>query len=523
MVATSRRDGESYVDYCERVSEWYHPDAHDGFADEPTMPHYWARRNFRTAEERAVGFAYTFLGIRIQCAQCHKHPFDQWTQNDFEQFQGFFDLARVATTGSDKDAYEAMIKDLGLEGKKGNDARREFTNLLKDGKTIPFGELYVQKPRVSGDAMRKAQAARKQGKKVDLPGPTAKLLGSDVVNLTEVDDARQALMDWMRSADNPLFARAFVNRVWAAYFNRGIVEPTDDLSLANPPSNAALLDYLTEGFIASGYDMKWVHRTIANSRAYQASWQPNETNLHDERNFSRAIPRRLPAEVAYDAMQMCTAADSRANTFLTDMDDRAIAEPAVPRGNARYNGPNYPLYVFGKSIRENNCDCERSMEPSLLQTIFLRNDADLFDLIDRPKGGWLAEVTRESLPKDVRDKQASARGGDEAVVARMEKQIERFRKQKNKEALAKAEKLLNDYRKKHPAANKDKAEAPPAIDSVQSREIVENAYLRTLSRFPDERELGVAMAYVQEASDPAEGVRSLLWSLMNTKEFIVNH
>ncbi len=149
VVATSRREGESYKDYCERVSRWYHEDGADAFAEEPSMPHYWARQNFRSAEDRAVGFAYTFLGIRIQCAQCHKHPFDQWTQDDFQQFQGFFDQAQFANNGRDRDEYNAMMKGLGLADLKGNDARREFANLLKKGATVPMPELYVRPPRAA--------------------------------------------------------------------------------------------------------------------------------------------------------------------------------------------------------------------------------------------------------------------------------------------------------------------------------------------------------------------------------------
>ena len=96
-------------------------------------------------------------------------------------------------------------------------------------------------------------------------------------------------MDWLRSKNNRFFARAFVNRVWANYFNVGIVNPPDDLSLANPPSNAELLDYLANGFVKHNYDMKWLHREIANSRTYQLSWRPNATNRLDQRNFSHAV------------------------------------------------------------------------------------------------------------------------------------------------------------------------------------------------------------------------------------------
>ena len=123
--------------------------------------------------------------------------------------------------------------------------------------------------------------------------PTAKLLAGPVVDLTKYEDVRQPLMDWLRSPENPLFANAFVNRVWANYFNVGIVQPSDDMNLANPPVNAPCWIILPKGFIEQKFDMKWLHREILNSRTYQLSWIPNSTNRLDERNFSRAVPRRF--------------------------------------------------------------------------------------------------------------------------------------------------------------------------------------------------------------------------------------
>ncbi len=187
-------------------------------------------------------------------------------------------------------------------------------------------------------------------------------------------------MDWMRSEDNPYFARSFVNRVWANYFNVGIVEPPDDMNLANPPSNEALLDYLTEQFVAHGYDMKWLHREIANSHAYQRSWRANETNRLDNRNFSHAVIRRLPAEVAYDALVLATAADDKLQAVCHDYEQRAIGPSSGGDGR---RGGDYVLTLFGKPARSTNCDCERSNEPSLLQTIFLRNDQTMLGLLER--------------------------------------------------------------------------------------------------------------------------------------------
>ena len=148
-----------------------------------------------------------------------------------------------------------------------------------------------------------------------------------------------------------------------------------------------MLAYLTEGFIASGYDMKWLHREIANSDTYQRSWRPNDTNLLDERNFSRAVPRRLPAEVAVDALTMATSTRARCETFADDLSERAIANS----DSQDRNGLGYALTVFGRSIRESNCDCDRSSEANLLQTVFTRNDNMLLTAIER-RDGWVSEV-----------------------------------------------------------------------------------------------------------------------------------
>ncbi len=179
--------------------------------------------------------------------------------------------------------------------------------------------------------------------------------------MTKYDDPRVPLMDWLRSTNNRFFARAFVNRVWANYFNVGIVDPPDNLSLANPPSNAELLDYLANGFVKHNYDMKWLHREITNSRTYQLSWQTNATNGLDQHNFSHAVLRRLPAEVAYDAVRQATSSDQAVAAMRTDCSDRAIGSPSPRRGGRGFSP--YALGLFGRSVRESNCDCDRSNEP----------------------------------------------------------------------------------------------------------------------------------------------------------------
>jgi hypothetical protein len=395
VLATSRRPDQSYEEYCAEMSSYFRKDNPADFSQRETMPYFWSRgREGAQAKEKAMSFSYAFLGVRLQCAECHKHPFDQWTKNDFEQFTAFFQPVNYAIPPRDRAAFNNMTKKL-TGDLKGGQAQRKISDAVKNGTTVPWREVFVARnPRgqaiapnrpVKGDKNKKNRLRQRGGRVI-----TPKLLGDEEVQLAAAEDPRSALMDWLRERDNPYFARAFVNRVWAAYFNVGIVEPADDMNLANPPSNAPLLDYLTEGFIASGYDMKWVHRQIANSRTYQLSWRTNDTNRLDERNFSHAVLRRLPAEVAYDALQQATAADAQLVSLRNDFANRAIG----PNSTAGRGNPGvFALRVFGKPERATNCDCERVVEPSLLQALFLRNDQDVLKMIDR-RDGWMAETAK---------------------------------------------------------------------------------------------------------------------------------
>ncbi|REJ90091.1 MAG: DUF1549 domain-containing protein [Planctomycetota bacterium] len=521
VVATSREDGEDYRAYSERMSALYHAGSETRFADLDGLTYYWARRNFRQPEDRAIGFAYTFMGTRIQCAQCHKHPFDVWTQNDFQEFQRFFTQINYARNGSDRQEYRAMIEELGLQGERGGQLRRKLQQALNDGQVVPFPELVVRRPGANNRRRRNRQA--------DNPQPqTARLLGSAEINLTEIGDPRTALMDWLRNDEKQLFARAFVNRVWANYFGRGIVEPTDDLSKANPPSNGPLFDYLAAGFVENDYDMKWLHREICNSATYQRSWRPNETNAGDERNFSRAVPRRLPAEAAYDALVMATASDDRAETFLTDLNGRALAIPGVPRRNRRNDGPDYALTIFGRSLRENNCDCERSSEASLLQTVFLRNDEATLEMIDRPDG-WVNQVTRQVFGSDSQPQQR--RDGNNARqqqrrLERLQTNLKRAQDQGNENRVRQVRRQIRAIRQQMEQSELVEVEQEfegQTIDDATLAQLVESAYLKTVNRKPNDHEQQVSAAFVKDADNPIEGLRGLVWTLINTKEFIVNH
>ncbi|MDQ3620993.1 MAG: DUF1549 and DUF1553 domain-containing protein [Verrucomicrobiota bacterium] len=548
ILATGRTSPEqSYKDFALEMGSYFRRENPVDFATRPNLPYYWQRRNLQKAEDKALAFAHTFLGVRIECAQCHKHPFDQWTKTDFEQFQAFF---TAITTGNrqppkGKDAppteevtYASLSKEIKekaaaalafktLDPKKNNDQKAqqaEMTRRLEAGEPLPWTELYAD--------MRRAAQPGKEGQKNKAQGSsrviTPKILGGEKVMLQQYNDPREPLMAWVRDKENPYFAKAFVNRLWASYFHRGIVEPADDLNLANAPVNAALLDYLTDGFVARRYDMKWLHREILNSDTYQRSWKTNATNKLDEKNFSHAVIRRLPAEVAFDAITMATTNSARAATFASDLADRAIG----PTGNSGQGGgtDGYALTLFGKPARETNCDCERTTDPTLLQTIYTRNDPTLLGRIEGQKNGWLSEVRKIAAPSPETDpaairqklqreeekfaqlkKPASPSTEDPEAQEKYQREIRRY-----DERVSEAKTRLNEMKRALAEAEKPRPE-------FRVETVIREVFLRTVSRPPTEAEFAQAKADVAAAKSPVEGVRDLLWAMLNTREFMVNH
>jgi hypothetical protein len=238
--------------------------------------------------------------------------------------------------------------------------------------------------------------------------------------------------------------------VWAGYFSAGVIEPPDDLNPANPPSNPELLAWLTDGFVESGYDMKWLHRQIVSSRAYQRSWKPNATNREDRRNFSRAIPRRIPAEVVYDGLKQATAGSAKLDEVRGDLTRRAIGHLSM-----RLAG-TYAMRAFGKPDRAVNCDCERVNQPTLLQSIFMHNDPLVEQRLD--ESGWIQEI----------------------------------------------------------------ADLESTVDKIDHSKLIRIAWLRTVSRPPTREEIERAERHLAKVDSLSEGMRDLLWALVNTKEFILN-
>ncbi|HSI12806.1 MAG TPA: DUF1549 and DUF1553 domain-containing protein [Chthoniobacter sp.] len=472
ILATSRSSpDQSYKDYALEMASYLRHDHPADFAQRATMPYFWARKNVQKPEDRALAFAHAFLGVRIECAQCHKHPFDQWTKTDYVQFQAFFEPVRYdADIRRDDVNFATVTKDLRLatggkmEMRNKNDEQaqgEEIRRRIDAGEIFPIHEVYIATRHPRNTTVK--QDTQVYAGRVLTP----KLLGGDEVLLKGYADPREPLVQWLHSKDNPYFARAFVNRVWAAYFHRGLIEPVDDMNLANPPVNAELTDYLTADFIAHGYDMKRLHRTILNSDTYQRSWRPNVTNEGDDRNFSRFIVRRLPAEVLLDAMTLATTTNERQQTFVADVAHREIGPNITAFGLELFgknSQPNYTLAAFGKSPREMNCDCERTTVPTLLQTLYTRNDPEMLARIENQRTETPAWITQLRGPLHAQ------------------------------------------------------STAPGKLDQW-----IAEAFLRTVSRPPTMEELQNARGDIAAAKDPIDGLRDLLWAMLNTREFSVNH
>ncbi len=273
--------------------------------------------------------------------------------------------------------------------------------------------------------------------------------------------------------------------------------------------------------------MKWVHRTIVTSDTYQRSWRPNETNGRDETNFSRCVPRRLPAEVVFDSITLATASDTAIDEIHQNLEGRAIAIPGASN-RASNTGTNYALTVFGKSTRETNCDCDRSMEPSLLQTVFLQNDSSIHQTINRRNTGWLDQLAQEhnlNRPAAVQSRRPQQRrpSNFKQQVEKQKKRLKAAKEAGNEKLASQIQTQLNRYMKRFVKKDSGAAGAAPQKANVNTAEMVQQAYLRTLSRYPDQREMERSLLFVEQSDDTLNGIRGLLWALLNTKEFIVNH
>lgn len=326
-------------------------------------PVAWYKR-VKEPKQQIEDVAQLFLGVRMQCAQCHHHPFERWSQDDYYSLAAFF--SQVGRKPSATRGEDLIFHKRGIA----------VANNMKTG--LPL------KPAALGDAIPEIAAD---------------------------EDPRLRLADWMGSQHNPFFAKSLVNRYWKHFFQRGLIEPEDDIRDTNPPTNPALLAALEQHFISSGFDLKELVRVITRSHAYQLSEAPNEFNLADRQNYSRYYPRRLQAEVLLDAV------DQLAGT-QTDFTNLPPGTRAVALPDNSYNRSSPFLRVFGRPEGESVCECERVQSSSLAQSLHLINAPDVKAKLASPTG------RAERLAKDDRPVEAKVRELYVAAFAREPRPIE---------------------------------------------------------------------------------------------------
>ncbi len=347
--------------------------------------------------QTAENVAQVFMGMRIQCAQCHNHPFDRWTMDDYYSFSAFFSQVGRKTG---KDPRDTIIYNRG-----GGEVKHPVT---------------------------------KQNMK-------PKFLGGEVPEIERGQDRRAVLADWLASPKNPYFARNIVNLVWSHFFGRGIIEPVDDIRISNPPSNPELLDELARRFTESGYDFKQLVRDITSSRTYQLSSRANESNGSDVRNFAKAGIRRLRAELMLDAINSVTETTEKFSGM-----ERGANAVQIYDGNVS----SYFLTTFGRAKRETVCSCEVVMDPSLSQALHLLNGTTVNTKI--AQGGVVKKLLTAKMPVP---------------------------------------------------------------------EIIDELYMKAFSRKPTEKEQKKLEPFfkTEDSKELETALNDLLWSLMNSKEFMFNH
>lgn len=435
LTATSR-EGKPAVKWYEEVKaidEAAMTGWHTSYADRPSLDLFWRRQQNVPIEQWGEKTAAAFMGIRLECAQCHKHPFDRWTQAEYRAYANIFGQVTFNLAPDTRKA----LGDKAIVPK----AARNKLPAIK--------EVYV------GSANKQL---RHPDTNASLP-PQA--LGGPQIALASGKDARVALFEWLRQPDNPFFARSFVNRVWGHYLGIGLVQPVDDFSLANPPSNDRLLDALAKDFIDSKFDIRAIERRLLNSRTYQLSSKTNQTNKLDKTDFAHSYVRPMMAEVVVDVLNSALGAS---DTFMI-----APKGPKAPKGatdlrpgsKAIEFGPTlvqnqtlaYAFRIFGRPPRTSACDCERAADPALPQKLFLMTDQNLLRKLTAP-GGRLQTLLASSRTDE---------------------------------------------------------------------QILEELFLATLTRRPTDAERRRFEEYRRDVTDRRTAMTDTLWALINTREFILNH
>ena len=339
-----------------------------------------------------------FLGVRMDCAKCHHHPSEKWTQEDYFQMAAFF--AQMKHKGQGISAPISGEPEFWWYAPGGS-----VTHPITDAVMTPKPPDGPEMPYVAGQ------------------------------------DPRKMLVDWMSGSDNPFFAKAIANRIWAEFFGRGIVEPVDDFRVSNPATNEPLIEWLARDFVQHGYDLKHLMRTLMLSNVYQLSSTPNSSNLADTKNFSRAYRRRLSAEVLADAV----------NDFTGGKDTFS----GLPQGSRAVTTWNHKLEsdfldAFGRPNASQECPCERERKSSVVQALHLMNSQNLQEKIS--------------------------------------------------------------------------TETPLKKSNKPEPELVRELYLAAYNRLPRAAELKAALAYFATPGATRQtAIEDIMWSLVNSAEFVFNH
>lgn len=301
-------------------------------------------RDKRTPEDLTVLFSQLFLGVRLECAKCHHHPFEKWGQEDFYQTAAFF----------------GSVKQKGAGVSPPISAGTETFYFRKGGS--------VQHPRTE-EVMHPTPPGGKQSQ------------------IEEGIDPRGSWMDWMMDPENPYFAQAIVNRVWNVFFGKGFVNPVDDFRTSNPPVHDALMQALARDFVEHGYNLRHLMSTIMTSRLYQSSSNPNETNLTDTRYFSRYYRKRLPAEVLQDA--------------VTDVTEIEASFEGLPPGSRAIETWNFKIEsqfmdAFDRPNSSSDPPCERINKPSVVQSLHMMHSEGLQSKLQSDKG-WIESLMRSGM------------------------------------------------------------------------------------------------------------------------------
>ena len=305
--------------------------ARGGYSDHAASAYFTVSKDTDDTIQRAT---QVFCGVRMLCARCHPHPFENWTQTDYYGLHSFFN--QVATKVDTRQA-------------GATNAKTVVVNL----KTGPSTNPRTRKPE------------------------PPRYLGGGVAEVAATVDRREDYVRWLTSGENPHFARSLVNRFWSYFFHRGIIDPVDDLRSTSPPINPALLDALTADFVKSGFDVRHLVRVIVNSQTYQRSSVANSTNAHDDANFSKAIPRRIPAEALLDSLVQATGVKENFGGVPA-----GFTAAQLPDGNVQSSF----LSLFGKPQRMEACECERDTGTNMLQALHFINGQSILNRVTNANG-----------------------------------------------------------------------------------------------------------------------------------------